>query len=202
MEKIKLWWKHIFKGILFSGGSFALGNIKVVYLGFLIYSMYNKSTKSLQKSFSTNSRTSLNLKREISEVMLQKIVKKIKNKIVILYANKFDCLHKYFEQEFWGYLHKNEEHIFDEIFQAEIQKKNLTTHEEIENFKKKYCETLFDQIKEIQKLKIFNAGSFTTEILMKYEIHLINSFNYSIEEYVKSLQIYVKTNKYSFNKSV
>ena len=36
--------------------------------------------------------------------------------MVILLANKFDCLHRYFDQEFWGYLKEHEDLVFDKVF--------------------------------------------------------------------------------------
>lgn len=144
---------------------------------------------------SISSANSIALNKEIPEKLLQKIVKKLKNKIVILLANKFDCLHRYFEQEFWGHLLDNQSLVFDNNFEQSLKNENLLTKTQIDEYKKIFCEKIIDNIRERQNFKIHTASQFNNEILLRYESALINSYHFSNQEYVKAIRLYSQNNE-------
>lgn len=115
--------------------------------------------------------------------------------MVILLANKFDCLHRYFDQEFWGYLKEHEDLVFDKVFDDLYNTQILLSKIEIDQFKKNYCEQIIYKIKERQKFKIHAASHYNNDMLLKYEAALINSYHFSIQEYWNAISLYANSNE-------
>jgi lauroyl/myristoyl acyltransferase len=154
-----------------------------------------KRSKGRNKSLSKSATSSIIPRKEISETLIENIVRKLKNKMIILYANKHDYTFRYFEQEFWGFLKDYESLIYDNQFNTMLESAKIVEDNKIKEFKKIYCENLIKETQQKQRVKIFSAHSFSYEILMNYEVSLINSYNCSADDFIYAVKLYSKTNE-------
>ena len=85
--------QNVGKGILYIGGTFFTGK-NIFYLGFILYYIYRKNRHlRLNKNKDCNTTNSTKMDDSINEIpeeILEKIVIKIKNKVLLLIASAYD----------------------------------------------------------------------------------------------------------------
>ena len=162
----------------------------------MYYSFYKRHKKRNNENKETDSFSSITLFNEIPEKIMRKIIKKIKTKAIIFYANRNDCNQHYNSEEFWTTLAINEDLIFDDSFFKECSEKKITSKEELENYKKQYSDSIINEVKMKQNSKKMMIDNFSEEILSKFEKSTVQLFKYTQIEYHKSLKFYLSINQY------
>jgi hypothetical protein len=135
--------------------------------------------------------------RDIPDIILKKILKKVKRKAIVFEVNKIDYNKNYEVEDFHTLVKDFEELLFDEEFNKKFEEYSKTENGceiEIEKFKDKYKEDLIAEVKLKQSCKKFFASNFTDEMLANYEKCVILSFQYTLKEYKKSLASLIESN--------
>jgi len=111
--------------------------------------------------------------------------------MIILYANKYDTIHKYNDSYFWDNQKEFENFLLDKSYEKAFKEQYELDET---SFRKKYIEKIIKETRLKQSIKSFYIEHFTEEILTKYEEALVKSFNYSNEEFTRGIETYIKVN--------
>jgi len=148
-----------------------------------------KNTQSLD-SFS-----SIILFNEIPEPVMVKVLRKLKQKILVFKANLFDLSKEFSSDEFLKHLNSQEEIIFDEDFFKECEQKNIKNIEEIEKYKKTFIKKIIKDIEMKQICKKHLLRNYSEDKYLKLVKNTVLSFNYTYEDFKKSLEILISRNE-------